>query len=53
MFIDLGEESENYQDTLCGVACTARVGWNDEFWVGRVGLTYRFGAREEEAAPLK
>ena len=52
LYIDLGEKSVGYSDGGCGIDCTARVGWDDEFWVGRLGLTYRLGSREE-IAPLK
>jgi len=54
LYVDLGEETHNYDASLaCGIECTARYGWEDEFWTARVGLSYHFGAREEEAVPLK
>ncbi len=51
-YVDLGEETESYDAGGCGLACRARVEWEDEFWTARVGLTYKFG-RREEAVPLK
>jgi len=52
LYVDLGDESEHYELTGCGFGCEARVGFEDEFWVARVGLAYHFGGREE-VAPLK
>lgn len=52
LYVDLGTETIDYQDAACGISCTARVGWEDEFWVARVGLAYHFGQREE-VVPLK
>lgn len=51
-YVDLGDETERYEDGGCGFSCQARVGYEDEFWVARIGLTHRFGSREEPA-PLK
>ncbi len=57
LYVDLGDETERYTNTTrtgtCTTTCEALVGWEDEFWVARVGLTYRFGSREEQAVPLK
>jgi outer membrane immunogenic protein len=57
MFVDLGDETENYEITsangLCTTTCQASAEWEDDFWVTRVGFTYRFGAREEPVVPLK
>jgi outer membrane immunogenic protein len=52
LYVDLGSENQTYtaDPTLCGGPCTARVSWDDSFWVARVGLTYHFGPRE--AAPI-
>jgi outer membrane immunogenic protein len=52
LYVDLGDESEHYELTGCSFGCEARVGFEDEFWVARVGLAYHFGGREE-VAPLK
>jgi outer membrane immunogenic protein len=55
LYVDLGDESHNYVNTVCGVACTSKTNWEDTFWVTRIGLTYHFGHREPvyEYAPLK
>ncbi|MGQ0456839.1 MAG: outer membrane protein [Hyphomicrobium sp.] len=55
LFIDLGDQGESYDATAAGCigTCTTSYDWEDEFWVARLGLSYRFGAREEVAAPLK
>lgn len=56
LYIDLGDKTYSYSDTVCGIDCDARQPrqrWEDDMWVARLGLTYRLGAREEVAAPLK
>ena len=53
LYVDLGSETHNYTSVGCGGVCTASAKWDDTFWVGRIGLNYRFGAREVEYAPLK
>lgn len=53
LYMDFGDQTYAYSDALCGLACEARQRWEDEVWVARVGVTYRFGAREEAAVPLK
>jgi len=49
LYVDFGDKTETYSTTCC----TASYGWHDDFWLGRVGLTYRFGDRTAEHAPLK
>lgn len=46
MYIDFGSNDETFTATGggCPGTCTARVGYDDSFWVARVGLTYLFGA---------
>ncbi len=53
-FVDLGGQGRTYvgSPVACAGPCTLRVNWDDEFWVGRLGLTYKFGHREE-VVPLK
>jgi outer membrane immunogenic protein len=51
-YVDLGSESHTYEFTGCGVACEANLNWDDNFWVARLGLTYKFGGREP-VTPLK
>lgn len=50
LYVDLGSETEVY--TTCGGACEARYDWENDFWVGRIGISYKFGEREEHV-PLK
>lgn len=55
LYVDLGDHREAYTITVgCGVGavCTTDNKYENDFWVARLGLTYRFG-RHEEAAPLK
>jgi len=52
MYIDVGDKEYSYVDAGC-LVCTGRVDWENEFWVARIGLTYKLGHREEAAAPLK
>lgn len=53
LYVDLGDRNLNYTLDPCpGVTCTTDNEYENEFWVARLGLTYRFG-RREEAAPLK
>ncbi len=60
MYVDFGSTEETFNATGSGcseTSCTARIGYDDNFWVARVGLTYLFGAtpREQvrEYGPLK
>lgn len=55
LYIDLGDENESFDAaTVCGGVCVTEYEWEDTMWVARLGLSYRFGAREEvAAAPLK
>jgi outer membrane immunogenic protein len=53
LYVDLG--SNTYDDTLSPPGGgTARViaKWDDQFWVARLGLAYKFGERED-VVPLK
>jgi outer membrane immunogenic protein len=52
LFVDLGSETHEYTIDACPGGCTAIAKYDDEFWVGRLGVTYKFGAREE-VVPLK
>jgi outer membrane immunogenic protein len=57
LYIDLGDETETYEVSTtgpygCTTNCTAKAEWEDDFWVARLGVTYKFGAREEPV-PLK
>jgi outer membrane immunogenic protein len=56
LYVDLGSETHHYEISsgygVCTTSCEAVTEWEDNFWVARVGLTYKLG-REPEAAPLK
>jgi outer membrane immunogenic protein len=52
LYVDLGKEEIAYTGGICGVSCQARIGYENDFVVARIGLAYHFGAREE-VAPLK
>jgi outer membrane immunogenic protein len=51
-FVDLGDNTNTYTRPNCTGSCTASLKWDDEFWVARVGLTYKFGD-PEPPPPLK
>ena len=58
LFVDLGSETHSYTPAVCAAAigvseCTATAKWDDQFWVARVGLAYKFGGPECCVAPLK
>ncbi len=57
LYVDFGSEDHTYTAGGCGELCTARLSWDDNFWVARVGLTYLFGAAPREPVteyePLK
>lgn len=52
-YIDFGSTDDTFTANGGGCAgtCTARVGYDDSFWVARVGLTYLFGAPAAAPAP--
>ncbi len=54
LYVDLGDETHSYTYTggPCIGICTGRVKWEDDFWVARVGFSYKFNFREEHI-PLK
>lgn len=53
LYMDFGDETYRYSAVVCGIGCTGRQKWEDDLWIARIGLTYRLGAREEAAVPLK
>lgn len=53
LYMDFGDQNYSYEDSFCGIGCVATQKWEDEVWTARIGLTYRLGAREEAAVPLK
>ncbi len=52
LFVDLGSETHGYVAAACPLPCQANLRWDDQFWVARLGLTYRFHEREP-VVPLK
>lgn len=60
LFVDLGSETHSYTVPACSAQfgpslCTATAKWDDQFWVARLGVAYKFGEPERccVAAPLK
>ena len=55
LFVDLGNETHSYvvPDPLGGAPATALAKWQDEFWVARLGVAYKFSEPGCCAAPLK
>jgi opacity protein-like surface antigen len=53
LFVDFGSETHTYTPD-CGLlfTCTATAKWDDQFWVARLGVAYKFG-EPERAVPLK
>lgn len=53
MYVDFGSTDETFTATGggCPGTCTAQIGYDDSFWVTRVGLTYLFGAPAAAPAP--
>ena len=55
LYVDLDSEDRTHSATTSGcptAVCTLSLDWDDEFWVGRIGLIYKFGHRVE-VVPLK
>jgi outer membrane immunogenic protein len=52
LYVDLGDQNRTYDAGDACVDCVAVAKWDDTFWVARLGLTYKFGHREE-VVPLK
>jgi outer membrane immunogenic protein len=53
LFVDLGSETHSYFVSTSAGSGTAIAKWDDQFWVARVGLAYKFGEPECCAGPLK
>lgn len=53
LYVDLGSNTHhNTTPLLQNATGTTIVKWDDTFWVARLGLAYKFGARED-VVPLK
>jgi outer membrane immunogenic protein len=53
LFIDLGSETHSYSTPGPFGPATADLKWDDQFWVARVGLAYKFGDPGCCVVPLK
>jgi outer membrane immunogenic protein len=55
LYVDLGTDDVDYTRTTgCGSTCSQHIGWDDSFWLVRLGLTYHFRRPEvADYAPLK
>ncbi len=52
LYVDLGDKTHSYSTATCVGICGGTANWEDKFWVARLGLSYKFGAREP-IVPLK
>ena len=43
LYVDLGSETHDY---VACAGCRASLNWDDQFWVARLGLAYKFGETE-------
>jgi outer membrane immunogenic protein len=54
LYVDLGSETHSYSITdNLGDTANATAKWDDQFWVARVGLAYKFGDPGCCVVPLK
>jgi outer membrane immunogenic protein len=54
LYVDLGSETHSGNFALSNGATAGYVAkWDDQFWVARLGVAYKFGEREHRAVPLK
>jgi outer membrane immunogenic protein len=53
LFVDLGSETHSYEVTSTAGTASAVAKWDDQFWVARVGLAYKFGDPGCCVVPLK
>jgi outer membrane immunogenic protein len=54
LYVDLGSENESYLITVpLGGSANADTKWDDQFWVARLGVAYKFDGPDCCAAPLK
>ena len=53
LFVDLGSETHTYVVTVDDLTATSTAKWDDDFWVARLGVAYKFGGPDCCAAPLK
>jgi outer membrane immunogenic protein len=43
LYVDLGSDSQFYQFNLPVGTATTTAKWDDQFWVARLGISYKFG----------
>ena len=54
LFVDLGSETHSYHSRRTAATLRdATAKWDDQFWVARVGLAYKFGDPGCCVVPLK
>jgi outer membrane immunogenic protein len=54
LYVDLGSENESYLITPPGGgSANADTKWDDQFWIARIGVAYKFSGPDCCAAPLK
>ena len=53
LYVDLGSETHSYEITTSAGTANATAKWDDQFWVARVGLAYKFGDPGCCVVPLK
>jgi outer membrane immunogenic protein len=60
LYVDLGSETHSYtvqasptSASFAGLSTTTAARWDDNFWVARLGVAYKFDSPDCCAAPLK
>ena len=54
LYIDLGDNPESWEVPLSsGFTVPANDRWDDQLWIARIGVAYKFGGPDCCAAPLK
>ena len=53
LYVDLGSDGQSYVVVTPAGTGTADTKWDDQFWVARLGVAYKFSAPDCCAAPLK
>jgi outer membrane immunogenic protein len=53
LYVDLGSDNESFLVTAGGFTANADTKWDDQFWIARIGVAYKFSAPDCCAAPLK
>jgi outer membrane immunogenic protein len=53
LYVDLGSDDQSYLIVTPAATGNADTTWDDQFWVARIGIAYKFSAPDCCAAPLK